>query len=97
MFSDLVNQDMRLVMLRCLGEDSGYAMNESILQSAVEMFGHCVSRDKIRTELRWLEEQGLVHIDVVADVLVAKLTGRGVDCGGGRCRIDGVKVPRPRG
>lgn len=96
MFAELVTHDMRLVMLRCMAEDPGYALNESILQSALEMFGHHPSRDKIRTELRWLEEQGLITVAEVAGILVVKLTGRGVDVAEGRCRIDGVKCPRPK-
>jgi hypothetical protein len=96
MFADLKAKDMRLAMLRCMAEDAGYAINESILQSALEMFGHHASRDNVRTEMRWLEEQGLITIETVAGILVAKLTGRGVDMAEGRCKIDGVKTPRPK-
>ena len=95
-FAELITQDIRLVMLRFLAEDTGYSLNESVLQSAVEMLGHHVSRDRIRTEMRWLEEQGLCTIEQVAGVLVATLTGRGADCAEGRCRVDGVKTPRPK-
>lgn len=96
MFAELKTKDMRLVMLRSMAED-GNALNESMLQSILEMFGHNASRDKVRTEMRWLEEQGLVHIEDVAGVLVGRLTGRGDDVAAGRCRIDGVKSPRPKG
>lgn len=96
MFAELIAKDIRLVILRCMAED-GYSLNESILQSALEMFGHNVSRDRVRTEMRWLEEQGLITIEDVAGVLVGKLTGRGADIAAGRCRIDGVKAPRPKG
>ena len=97
MFTELVTKDMRLVMLRCMAEDTGYSLNESILQSVLDMFGHTVGRDRVRTEMRWLQEQGLITIDEVAGVLVGKLTGRGADAAQGRCRIDGVKCPRPKG
>ncbi len=97
MFAELITKDMRLVMLRCLAEDPGYALNESLLQTALELFGHHAGRDKVRTELRWLEEQGLVTIEAVAGILVATLTGRGADVAEGRSRIDGVKAPRPKG
>lgn len=97
-FTEFLTRDLRLVMLRLLAEDPGYSMNDSILQGALELYGHNVSRDKVKTELRWLEEQGLVDIEIVAKtVMVAKLTGRGLDCAQGKARVDGVRPPRPRG
>ena len=95
-YVELKNADLRLVILRLLAEDPGFATNESILQSILPGFGHTVARDKIRTELRWLEEQGLVTVQEVTTVLVAKLTGRGVDVANGAARVDGVKRPSPR-
>lgn len=95
-FADLVAADIRLVILRALSEDPGYSMNESVLQSVLEVFGHTISRDRVRTELRWLEEQGLVTNASVSTVLVARLTPRGVDVASGAARVDGVKRPGPR-
>ncbi len=96
-YADIVIADIRLVILRTLAEDAGYAMNESVLQSVLGQFGHTCSRDRVRTELRWLEEQGLVSIQDVVGVLVARLTSRGADVASGAARVDGVKRPRPRG
>ena len=95
-FNDLKTADMRLVMLRSIADD-GYSLNESLLQAVLELYGHFVNRDRVRTEMRWLEEQGLVVIEDFAGVLVAKLTGRGGEVAEGRARIDGVKRPRPKG
>jgi len=96
MFAELIAKDMRLVILRSMVED-GNSLNESMLQSVLEMFGHTVSRDRVRTEMRWLEEQGLIRVEDVHGVLVGRLTGRGADVAEGRSRIDGVKAPRPKG
>lgn len=95
-FSELKTADMRLAMLRSIADD-GYSLNESMLQAVLEMYGHSVTRDRVRTEMRWLEEQGLVENEDVAGILVAALTGRGVDVATGRARIDGIKRPRPKG
>ena len=95
-FNDLKCADMRLVMLRSIADD-GYSLNESMLQAVLELYGHCVTRDHVRTQMRWLCEQGLVRIDDVSGVLVAALTGRGADAAAGRARIDGIKRPRPKG
>ncbi|MGE4406056.1 ArsR family transcriptional regulator [Pseudomonas sp.] len=96
-FADLVASDIRLVILRALAEDPGYSMNDSVLQSVLAVFGHCISRDRVRTELRWLQEQNLVTIQEVTTVLVARLTSRGADVASGAARVDGVKRPSPRG
>ncbi len=94
-FADLVTSDMRLVILRCLNEDPGYDLNESMLQAMLEALGHNVSRDRVRTELAWLAEQSLVIVDSVVNIQVATLTQRGADVAAGRSTVPGVKRPRP--
>ena len=95
-FNQLKTEDMRLVMLRSIVDD-GDSLNESMLQDVLGLYGHNVSRDRVRTEMRWLEEQNLVTITDVAGILVARLTGRGMDIASGKATIDGVKRPRPKG
>jgi Fe2+ or Zn2+ uptake regulation protein len=94
-FAELIAADMRLVILRCLNEDPGYDLNESMLQSMLEALGHNVSRDRVLTELAWLAEQGLVTLAWVMKVVVATLTARGADVATGRATVPGVKRPRP--
>lgn len=96
-FSEFMDADQRLVILRLLAEDGDYSHNEFVLQDALALFGHNVSRDKIRTELAWLEEQGLVTLRDVEGVKVAKLTARGADTAAGRAIVPGVKRPMPEG
>jgi len=96
-YKDLIIEDIRLVILRCLEEDAGYALNESVLASIMPVFGHHISRDSIRTELQWLAEQGLVTVEDVMSVSVASITKRGVDVARGTAIVPGVKRPGPRG
>ena len=96
-FSELLDADRRIVILRCLSEDPGYDLNESVLQSMLEAIGHNVSRDRIRTDFQWLEEQGLVRLREVVNVQVASLTPRGADVATGKVVVPGVKRPRPGG
>lgn len=91
-YADLIQADIRLVILRTLDE-LGSTGNSSVLHSVLVRFGHNVSRDNVKTELRWLEEQRLVTVDEAGSVLVAKITERGVDVVFGRARVDGVKRP----
>jgi len=96
MMKDLLDSDQRLVILRSL-VDAGGEANESILQDCLDVYGHRVSRDRVRTHISWLSEQGLVEIETVGTYMVANLTGRGQDVSEGRSTVPGVKKPRPRG
>ena len=94
-FAKLVQADMRLVVLRVLAEDADYSHNEYVLRSALRSLGHTVSTDKLRTELAWLAEQGLIAVTDTAGVMVAKLTARGKDVAIGAVIVPGVQRPEP--
>ncbi len=93
---DLLEEDRRLVILRSLVDVGGEA-NESILNDCLDAYGHRVSRDQVRAQLAWLQEQGVVTIETVGSYMVASLTGRGQDAAEGRCVVPGIKKPRARG
>lgn len=92
-FSHFLVEDQRLVLLRLLHEMPGYQSNSSVLVSGLAHYGHSVSRDQIRSQLAWLEEQGLVTCQQLETVTVATLTERGSDVATGRARQPGVKRP----
>lgn len=94
-YSARITEDRRLVILRLLAETPGYNCNTSILQSALEDFGHSVSRDVVHTDVAWLAEQGLVSIEAIATVDRVTLTNRGVDVAAGRAVVPGVRRPNP--
>jgi repressor of nif and glnA expression len=97
-FSEFVREDRRLVILRVLDESPGYQANESVIEMALERFGHRVARDIVRDDLQWLHEHGLVENETVGDrVWVATATKRGMDVAQGRAMVPGVKRPSPRG
>ena len=96
-FRDLIDEDRRLVILRTLEEDPGYSLNESVIQSCLDALGHKVGRDRVRTDLAWLRDQGLIDLQEVVSVMVATLTGRGADVAAGKTTVPGVKRPRPGG
>lgn len=94
-FADLVASDRRLVILRALEQDLGYSHNESIIHSILGEFGHRCSRDLVRTDLTWLQEQGLVTLEDISGIYVATITQRGVDVATGTATVPGVKRPAP--
>lgn len=93
-FAQHLRQDQRLVMLRILTELPSYRVNSSVLSTLLHQLGHTMSRDQVKTELRWLAEQGLVSLEEAGSVLVATLEERGQDVADGRARVDGVNRPR---
>ncbi|HXG29260.1 MAG TPA: hypothetical protein VNJ47_10500 [Nevskiales bacterium] len=95
-FEKLRTEDRRLVILRLLAEIPGYECNSSILQEALDEYGHPVSRDTLHVDLAWLTEQQLLTVSEVATVKVAQLTARGLDVAGGRAVVPGVRRPGPR-
>uniref|UniRef100_A0A6H2A4L0 ArsR family transcriptional regulator n=1 Tax=viral metagenome TaxID=1070528 RepID=A0A6H2A4L0_9ZZZZ len=94
-YEELIASDIRLMILRTLAEDADYSHNEVILREVLVMFGHKISQDKLRSELAWLSEQGLVKTEEISGLVVAKLTARGADVSSGAAQCPGVKRPRP--
>lgn len=93
-FFEHMRADRRLVLLRVLLQSPAYTGNEYMLQQMAEQLGHVVSADQIRTDLAWLAEQGLVALETVQGVQIARLLGRGEDVARGRTEVPGVKKPR---
>jgi hypothetical protein len=92
-YADFLRQDMRLVILRLLVEMPAYRANSSVLNTALDSYGHAASRDQVKTELQWLAEQGALTLEEIGPVLVATLTTRGQDIAAGRARVPGIKRP----
>ena len=95
-FSELITKDIRLVILRMLEEDNDFSHNDSVIRAGLELLGHKVSQDRVRTEVSWLKEQGLVTTEDVGPVMIVQLTVRGQDVATGAATVPGVKRPSPR-
>jgi hypothetical protein len=94
-FTKIVDEDRRLTILLLLSESPDYKANHFLLQTALDGFGHTVSVDRLKSDLAWLAEQGLVVQHDTAGVQVPQLTDRGLDVAQGRVVVPGVKRPRP--
>jgi hypothetical protein len=93
-YADYLRSDLRLVLLRILSEMPSYRANSSILSNLLHQLGHAATRDQVKTEMRWLSEQGLINLDDAGSVLVATLQERGQDVAEGRSQVDGINRPR---
>jgi Fe2+ or Zn2+ uptake regulation protein len=97
-FNDHFSAHQRLSILRVLTDSPRYSANNSILGDQLQEFGLDASRDTVRNQILWLEEQALVTVERVGKaILVATLTERGADVASGRATVDGVKRPGPKG
>ena len=94
-FTQHLEEDRRLTILLLLAEASDYKANQFLLQSALDGFGHTVSMDRLRADLAWLAEQGLLNVVPTAGVEIAQLSSRGLDVAQDRVHHPGVKRPRP--
>jgi Fe2+ or Zn2+ uptake regulation protein len=93
-FAQHLRHDQRLVLLRILSEMPSYRSNSSVLVGLMEQLGHTMTRDQVKTELRWLAEQGLLTAVDAGVVIVATLDERGQDVADGRAKVDGIARPR---
>ncbi len=96
-YADHFAKHVRLAILRFLDTAPGCRANSSILHSIVDELGLSSTRDQVKTELSWLEEQRLVTLVDLGHMLVATLTERGSDVATGRATVPGVQRPTPRG
>lgn len=94
--ADVYREHLRIAVLRLLEQAPGHSANGSIIQEAVNRVGIKAGRDQIRTELAWLQEQGLISVEEVAPKLhVAELTQAGLDVATGQRTVPGIKRPAP--
>lgn len=92
----IIQEHLRLTILRLLLEDPAYTLNDSLITDLTVEYGFDPSRDKVRTELSWLKEQGLVTADNDPHIIIATLTERGADVAQGRVTVPGIKRRSPR-
>lgn len=100
-FQQHVTEDLRLRVLLALLADIDHSRDEIALRNDLVQYQHRVGRDKLRTELSWLDEMGLVVRQRVGDeatgVWLLTLSTRGEDCATGLSSVPGVARPRHGG
>lgn len=93
-YLDFFMGHVRLAVLRTLVEAPSRSANDSVLATAMGELGLALTRDQLRGQLSWLEEQGLIRLGRPSDTLiVAILRERGAEVALGLATIDGVQRP----
>ena len=94
-YAKIIQEHLRITILRMLNDDPNYTTNESIITEYAPDFGVFPSRDQVRSELAWLRDQGLVRYKDDNGIIIASITQRGADVAKGRTTVPGVKRPSP--
>lgn len=86
-------QHQRLCILRTLDDQTGYRANCSFLMDVLSVYGLSCSRDALRTQLAWLQEQGMITTEQLGSTTIASVTQRGQDVAKGLATVPGIKRP----
>ena len=93
----ILTRDRRLVVLQALHAANGYQLYDRVLLLTIEGGTAAVSLDRLRTDLDWLAEQGLIGVERHDGPWLARIEARGVDVALGRTTVPGVERPLPGG
>ena len=88
-------EDRRLRILRLLHAAPAFVANDSVLRTALEGLGHVVSADRLRSDLAWLADTGLLALAVREGLTVSTLRDRGATAALGHASFCGVARPCP--
>jgi Fe2+ or Zn2+ uptake regulation protein len=95
-FRERVSEAQRLALLQLLASTPGQQAADTLLAPALQDMGLAASMDQVRTQLAWLSDQGLVELEDVAGVTLARALAAGVDTANGLRTVPGVARPAPR-
>lgn len=91
-----LTEDARLVILKELSKQTDGRLNDNLLTTVLDTFGHRRSRDWVRTQLMAMAELGAVMLTRPAEtVIVASITRAGLDHVERRGVISGISRPSP--
>ncbi|PIE13949.1 MAG: hypothetical protein CSA70_03610 [Rhodobacterales bacterium] len=97
-YADHFNEEVRLVILKILAEQSDGRLNDSMMLTVLETFAINRTREYLRTQLRWLADEGqAITISKVGTVWISELTQQGEHHLARKVLIEGIKRPsRPK-
>lgn len=93
-YSDHYDAEVRLIILKALDDEQSKSLNDSLLMVVLKAFAIRRSRDYLRIQLAWLEENsGSIVVTKAGTALIAQLTERGADHLSRDSLIVGIKPP----
>jgi Fe2+ or Zn2+ uptake regulation protein len=95
MSDDLITENRRLYVLKCLKTSGDYRMSDALLYDLLKRIGIGVSLSVVRGDLAWLEQQSLLSTQKLGDLTIALLRCEGVDVAEGISSVPGIARPKP--
>jgi GAF domain-containing protein len=95
-YADDVVRDARLRLLQLLACKAAFTSNEvALMAELASRCGHALGRDRLRTELSWLEDQGMLVLQKPGGIMLATLSNAGLEVSQGVGRNPGIAIPMP--
>jgi DNA-binding transcriptional ArsR family regulator len=94
--AERLSEARRLAILMVLDRCPSREAADSLIAIALKDLACACSYDAVRSELAWLRDAGLIEIDEISCIMIAKLKQRGVDVAAGVAMIPGVERPGPK-
>lgn len=94
-FNEFIVQRHRLEILSMLKQNGLYTLNEEVIKEVLIANGYAITRDRLRTDLDWLDEQDCLLLQKPGGVYIATLTNRGEECSRGLTSVPGIAAPKP--
>lgn len=95
-YADHLRRHRRITILRTLESAPQYGANESLLHDVLDQLRVISTRDQVRTELLWLQEQGFVSVETVFDLMTATISEAGSEIANGRRVHPDIEKPSPK-
>lgn len=94
-YADRLREARRLALLQLLSQTPDLSASAELLYNALPDQGLASTNDQVRADLSWLQEQGLVGLQMIGDTekVLARITARGADVAIGRAHVPGVARP----
>lgn len=91
-------EHQRITILIALKESQDYGANTSMLADVLKAYALGCTRDQLKTQLNWLEQNGYIKVErMTENTWVARITTTGLDVADGTSTVPGIKRPAPRG
>lgn len=95
-YQDFETEGRRLAILRILSRRTQFTTNEYSLNDELKgAYAHNVSKDRLHSDIAWLEEQDLLIVQQPRAGWIVTLTARGGDVANGLATAPGVARPQP--
>ena len=86
----IVAEERALAILRLMSGDLGGVTNDRVLARCLEFYGLPTTQSELRTQLDSLECAGVIKLEKIEGLLIARICRQGVEVAKGMSSADGI-------